>query len=185
MKEELLEPFLRRKRIKIVNKYITKNHILCDIGCGFEGTFLKKIKKSIKKGIGFDKKVANLKDEKIELKHIELNKKIPLEDNSVDIVTLLAVIEHLNYPKEIINETFRILNKNGRILITTPDISSKSILEFLSFKLHIVSPREISDHKQYYNTESLKRLLENVGFKEVQIKKMQLGFNLFATGIKW
>ena len=57
MKEELLEPLLRFMRIKMVQKFIPENCVLCDIGCGFNATFLHDISHHIKSGYGFDKKI--------------------------------------------------------------------------------------------------------------------------------
>ncbi len=159
--------FLRTQK---VIKYVPKNSIVCDIGCGEDPYFLKKISKFIKKGVGFDRKVKEYKDSVIELKKLKIENKIPLEKESVEVVTLLAVIEHLNNPQEILNESFRILKNNGVLILTTPTPLSKPILEFLAFKMKLISRDEIKDHKNYFWPRKIEEMLIKAGFKKEKIK---------------
>jgi len=46
--------------------------------------------------------------------------KIPLPDNSIDVIILTEVLEHVPFPIEVIKEASRLLRKNGKILITAP-----------------------------------------------------------------
>jgi ubiquinone/menaquinone biosynthesis C-methylase UbiE len=184
MKEELLEPILRRIRIKMIKKFIPKNCVLCDIGCGFNATFLQDISMHIKCGYGFDKKINNYEFKNIIIKNLEIIDNIPLDTESVDCVTLLAVVEHLTDPKKILRESYRILKKEGVLLLTTPSPKSKPLLEFLSFRLHIVSPAEIRDHKHYFSNEELQKLMENIGFHHVFVSNFEFGLNSRAIGYK-
>lgn len=185
MKEELLEPFLRKMRIQKIKKYVPNNCILCDVGCGLNAKFLNDMSPFIKKGIGIDKKVDDLKSNKIELIRTKLDDKLPINSNYVDCVTLLAVLEHLENPYQILNECHRILRPGGVLILTTPTPSSKPILEFLSFKLNIVSSEEISDHKNYFNCDQLIRILEHdCGFRNVVAKTFQFGLNNFVVATK-
>lgn len=45
---------------------------------------------------------------------------LPLADNSVDTVVLLAVAEHLRYPQAALSEISRVLRSNGKLLLTMP-----------------------------------------------------------------
>lgn len=47
---------------------------------------------------------------------------IPLDDNSMDLVTCLEVIEHLPEPIKALKELSRIVKKNGLILISCPNL---------------------------------------------------------------
>lgn len=64
---------------------------------------------------------------------------------------MLAVIEHLSYPIEMLKEIERVLKPSGILLLTAPSHLAKPVLEFLSYRLHIIDEREIRDHKRYYN----------------------------------
>ena len=118
------------------------------------------------------------------LKNAHIDEEIPLESNSVDCVTLIAVLEHLEKPGHVLSESYRVLKKEGKILITTPAPVSKPILEFLSYRLNIVSPVEIRDHKHYYTKKELSGLLEECGFAGVSARSFEFGLNNFAMGYK-
>lgn len=100
MKEPILESFLRKMRINKVLPIIKKypNSKLLDIGCGFNYKFLLEIEPYISEGYGIDFKVPELKNGKIKTKQIKIEKKLPFTDNMFDIITMLAVLEHLEYP---------------------------------------------------------------------------------------
>ncbi|MBA7499032.1 Ubiquinone biosynthesis O-methyltransferase, mitochondrial [subsurface metagenome] len=48
---------------------------------------------------------------------------LPFKDNQFDLVILAEVIEHFEYPDKVIAEIKRISNKNGYIIISTPNRS--------------------------------------------------------------
>jgi ubiquinone/menaquinone biosynthesis C-methylase UbiE len=162
--ESLLDKFIRWWRFKKIITHIPQNSIVCDIGCGKNPYLLKKISNLIKYGIGFDKGLENYKDSKLELKNLEISKNIPLGNESCDVVTMMAVLEHLFYPQEILNESFRILKNGGKLILTTPTPISKPILEFLAYKISLIDKREISSHKNYFWLSDIKKLLAQAGF---------------------
>lgn len=180
--ENLFEPYFRKKRIDMVKKYIKPDSVVCDIGCGFDGTILRGMQDHIRKGIGIDKKVSNAKLGNVELKKTLVDGKLPRMENS-DYVLMLAVLEHLEKPEEILKECRRILKKDGKILLTTPSPKSKYILEFLSI-LRLVSPEEIRDHKNYFSPKDLRNLLLKCGFKNIFIKSFEAGLNTLAVAEK-
>lgn len=46
--------------------------------------------------------------------------KLPFRDETIDSIILLSVLEHLLYPQKALQEAFRVLHKEGRVLISTP-----------------------------------------------------------------
>ncbi|MBI4709153.1 MAG: class I SAM-dependent methyltransferase [Candidatus Portnoybacteria bacterium] len=182
----ILEPFLHNLRTKKIRKYILPKTRVCDIGCGKNAEFLGSIKSFISEGVGYDREAENAQEGNIIFKKAQIIKEIPEPSDSFDCVTMLAVLEHLDYPQEILRESFRILKGGGQLLLTTPAKVAKPILEFLSFKLGIVSPEQIKDHKNYFNELQLRQALVDAGFKEsnTTIKKFEFGVNLFARAIK-
>lgn len=164
-----LDKFFRWLRFKAVVKYIPEDSIVCDLGCGADFYFLKKISGSIKKGIGLDKDVKDYRDSKFELKKIQMFNNIPFKEKIFDVVTMIAALEHLKQPQEVLNESFRILKKGGRIVLTTPTPLAKPILEILA-KLWLINKNEIQEHKNYFWPKDIKNLLLKAGFKEENIK---------------
>jgi len=168
--DSLLDKFIRYLRFRKVIRYIPKDSVVCDIGCGENANFLKSIRASIKYGIGVDKDVRDHKNSKLELKKLKLSNKLPLNSGTCDVVTMLAVLEHLQNPQEILNESFRILKAGGKLILTTPTPLAKPILEFLAFKLHLINKKQISDHKNYFWPNDIKKMLVQAGFKEENFK---------------
>ncbi|WP_300937015.1 class I SAM-dependent methyltransferase [Helicobacter japonicus] len=106
---------------------------------------------------------------------------LPFENESFEVVTLLAVLEHLNYPLDMLREIARVLKPNGILLLTVPSHLAKPVLEFLAYKLKIVSEDEIRDHKTYYNKKDLTNLIQQT--PNLCLHKhnyFQLGMNNFA-----
>lgn len=170
MRDSFFDKFLRWLRYKKVVGHIPEDSVVCDIGCGYDAGFLKKISYFIKQGIGLDKEVADFKGANLEFKKIKVFKDIPIGNETCDVVTLIAVIEHLDHPQEILKEAFRVLKEEGKLILTTPTPMAKPILEFLSFKLGLVDKNEIGGHKNYFWTKDVKRMLLENGFKKEGIK---------------
>lgn len=185
-KEPFLEPILRKLRIRKIIRYIPKDCNLCDFGCGTDAFFLSTIKSYIRSGIGLDLKLVLQVNKKIELIQCDLDKDIPLKSDTVDVVTSLAVLEHLNNPMNNLREAYRILKKGGLLILTTPAPISKNILEFLAFKLGVLSVNAIAEHKQYFDKIKLREMLVCVGFEEkkIRIQGFQIGFNHFVIANK-
>lgn len=60
--------------------------------------------------------------------------KLPFEDNTFDIVTSTEVIEHLEHYRETLQESYRVLKKDGTLVVSTPNILNlKSRIRFLIF----------------------------------------------------
>lgn len=178
-KEPFLEPILRKLRIKKITNHISKDCDLCDFGCGTRALLLNTLKPYIRSGIGLDLKLESPSDSKITLIKCNLDYNVPLKSDIIDMITSLAVFEHLNNPVNNLKEAYRILRKDGLLILTTPAPVSKKILEFLTFKLGILSIDTVGDHKNYFDKKILKDMLICAGFEKskIKIKSFQMGFN--------
>ena len=183
----ITDKIFRDLRGNQILKYIPDNSVVCDIGCGSNGQFLRKISSKIKKGYGFDIKAEYYKDDKIEIRENDLEKgSIPLKDETADMVVMLAVLEHLKEPEKIIREIRRILKNNGYFCLTTPSPKAKGILEFLAFKLKIINKNDIFEHKKYFSPKEIISLLMANGFRKENIttKYFEFGLNILAFAKK-
>ncbi len=172
-------------RYSKVNRYVKSASIIADIGCGREGVFLKSHAEKIARGYGFDFRIPTHDEGNISfINNRELEGKLPLEDSSVDDVFLNAVLEHLEDPVGVIAEATRILKSGGRIIMTTPTRISKPILEFLSYRLHLIDEEEIREHKHYFNRADVVSLVSSVNDRFGAEGKMKLeSYSLFELGL--
>jgi ubiquinone/menaquinone biosynthesis C-methylase UbiE len=183
--EPFLEPILRKMRLKRVVSHIPKNTVLLDVGCGTSSAFLKAISPDIKQGFGVDFKVDDTQFNNIKTTQLRLDNKLPFEDSTFDVVTMLAVLEHIEKEQEILREIYRVLVPGGKLIITVPSVWSQPVLEFMAYKLRLVSEAEIRDHKRYYNCEKLKKvLIEANGFDDFNHQYFQMRMNNFCTVVK-
>lgn len=185
MSEILLEPLLRRLRLGRVISQIPSNVKVLDIGCGQSMALLKAIAPRIDHGVGIDFKVSQLRTDKIETIPLKLDQALPFPNNSFDVVTMLAVLEHLEHETPILQEIHRVLRTSGKLILTVPSIRAQPVLEFLAYRLKIVDEAEIRDHKRYYDRQTLKKvMLEDASFQDFEHQYFQFGMNNFCLVTK-
>jgi predicted SAM-dependent methyltransferase len=112
---------------------------------------------------------------------------LPIEENSISVITLLAVIEHLHLEESIslIEYLYRLLTPEGKLILTTPAHWTGPILWILAL-LNLLSTEEISEHKQLYSPKKITLILSEAGFKRSSILTgfFELGLNTWATACK-
>jgi ubiquinone/menaquinone biosynthesis C-methylase UbiE len=98
---------------------------------------------------------------------------IPLNDNSIDLITLLQVLHHVKHPNKLLNEIIRI-SKNGTLLfIREHDCYNKKIENLIKLE-HLLYGIVID--KTDYNVY-IDNIYENYFSKQNLIKKLtELGF---------
>ena len=103
-----------------------------------------------------------------------------LKNEKFDVVFLIAVIEHMDKPEEVITNLKKFLSKDGKFIITAPSIYSKPVLEFLAFKLGIINRALVEEHKRYYNMEQYVKLAKKTKCNLLKFKFFMLGMNTLA-----
>jgi ubiquinone/menaquinone biosynthesis C-methylase UbiE len=183
--ENLLEPIVRFFRLHMVRPFFFQEHRVADFGCGPSAPFFQNMPRSVfQRYIGIDPlSPSRVLDENAEVKQAKIEA-TRLPSNSVDRVVLLAVLEHVDDALLTLKEAYRVLEPGGIIVLTTPTPPSKPILEFLSFYLHLISPREIAEHKRYLAPSETKQLLAQAGFRDPRVKTFEFGLNQLAYGKK-
>jgi SAM-dependent methyltransferase len=160
---------------------------LLDVGSGAEGTMLKDLSPYIKAGVGIDLRAEPYEEGNIKIQQVEFDEKpLPFADSSFDCVSLLATLEHMNRRVELLEEIRRVLKPGGVLIITVPTWAAKPILEFLAFRLKIVSDVGVKEHKTYFWKAELVEALKKAGFSPEQttVNYFELGFNLSAVARK-
>lgn len=164
-----------------------------DFGCG-NGAFLDLVRVSgnAAKAVGIEQDESSL----AELRKAGIHcwndiASVPPEE-IFDIVFLFHVIEHLSEPENILQAIGARLNKNGTIVIETPN-AEDALLSYYNCEA-FADFTYWSPHIYLYNVETLTALLERAGFVITEMRQIQryplanhlrwLGKGLPGGGIK-
>ena len=105
----------------------------------------------------------------------DLDQKITNKD--YDFIFLLAVIEHIEKPENILKILKKKISDDGILFITAPGKKSQWILEFLAFKLKIINEELIKEHKRYYDESEYEKLSKLAGTKIIKFYYFEFGLN--------
>ena len=146
-------------------KYRKTNKLL-DVGCG-EGDFLDVAKKRgwDVYGTEYGENAFNkCVDKGIKMYNgvLDPNK---FEKESFDVVTSFEVLEHINNPKEEINNISKLIRKGGLFYCTTPNFNALGRL-YLKNKYNIFIYPE---HLCYYTPNTLTKLVTQFNFKKQRV----------------
>jgi len=162
--------------------YIKRGAVYVDLGCG-DGTLTRllaeRISAKIVWGVDINEQRLSLAARKgIRVIKADLNKDVlPIERESVDLVTAFEIIEHLYNPDNLISEVYRILKPSGHFVLSTPNLASwvnrlKLLLgrhpTYLDVSINM--PSRSLGHIRLYTLEALRTLLESYGLKVVKLK---------------
>ena len=157
-----------------------KPKFVVDFGCG-RGELLNELKNLGCKTYGIEANnaanwILDNNEVKVETYEIFKSKTINEIKGSSDFVIFWHVLEHLSDPHEALRDAAQILKDNGILCISVPNIGS--IQASISYKnwFHLDVPR----HLIHFNMESLKDLVEEHGFKIIQIDSGDWYQNLFG-----
>lgn len=176
----IVDTLIAKLRSNQIKQYLNQDDVVLDLGCGHQAFLLKTIKGRIKYGIGIDYDVKSKEiPPNIKILNFKFQTRLPFRRNYFDKIFMLAVIEHFKEGEisRLFKEINRVLKPGGKLILTTPTPSSKPLLEFLAFKLHLISKSEIADHKKYYSEDDLNKIARNNGLKMLRHSIFQLGMN--------
>jgi SAM-dependent methyltransferase len=148
---------------------------LLDIGCGSFPFFLTSCSFGSKYGIdrvsrndGADPRLEGINLIDVDL---EAGRSLPFADNYFDVITALAVFEHIDQERlvPLLSEVGRLLKPGGQYIMTTPAPWTEGILATMA-KLRLVSSAEIDEHKGAYSRSEICEVLAKAGFDSSAIR---------------
>lgn len=178
-----LESILQELRIWKISPFLPKGGVLVDVGCDDPQVLINKVRSQMKLCVGIDIVVTPKKFENVELLQQDLQKKIQYPSDSADAVTMLAVLEHMKHPQDMLREAFRILKKGGVLLVTVPSPASQKVLE-IAAPLKIVRQEMIDQHENYFTLEDLRSIAKSAGFQTIHVEHWEFGVNTFLRAVK-
>jgi methionine biosynthesis protein MetW len=163
-------------RIQEASKELTTGYRALDIGCG-DGMFGSLAKNHFRHFYGIDCSRAALKAARlqgIDALVADVDERfLPFQNDSFDWISCLDVIEHVFEPEHLLHEIYRVLDHNGTLILTTPNIR---FIDFInSLTLRGAFPKTSQDrgsytggHLHYFTFRDIKKLLNKVGFRVVR-----------------
>jgi len=136
---------------------------LLDVGCG-TGEFLEKMKQLgwDVAGVEPDEQAAGVAKERFGLDVSATTlAEARFSSNSFDCITAHQTIEHMHDPIEFLGESLRILKPGGKLIVTTPNISSLGHRVFRRCWRGLEPPR----HLFLFSPRALRTCVDRVGFQ--------------------
>lgn len=154
------------KRVRILDKFFKKPGKVLEVGCS-TGIMLDILKKEDWETWGVEPSksgaVAKKRGHKVVKNYFEKTK---LPKNYFDLVVMNHVLEHMDDPVRVLEKTKTVLKKGGIVYVDVPNIGS------LASKIYGKNWKYLlpDEHIHHFTPETLKKLLEEAGFKVVWLK---------------
>ena len=152
-----------------------------DFGCGYDATFARTLLDRAAELVLIDVALAPELKSAPKVRAIEGELPGALEDleaESLDVVILNSVLEHLWEPEWALAECYRVAKPGGVVLVNVPTWRGKWFLELSAFRFGTSPAEEMDDHKRYYDPRDLWPVLVRAGFKPSGIKCFKHKFDL-------
>ena len=183
-----LEPPSLERRLAFLRGSVCVGDRALDVGCG-AGEFTAAMAQAGAAPVGVE--VAEAAIERARARHPELDFRLvpiegplPFEDGSFELVWASEVIEHVTDTARWLSEVRRVLVPRGRLLVTTP--SHGRLRVALGGVERFSEP--LGDHLHLYTKSSLRTLLSEFGFNEVEVRAVEgpplLRRSLFARAVR-
>lgn len=172
----LLDNYFRSLKVLInkIPKQELKNRKILEVGCG-SGYSTERIKEMLPKNVEFT--ASDIEDENVKNAKKKLGKSFVVtkesvydlqrKDKSIDLIFLLEVLEHLEYPDKALKELKRV----GRnyVIIGVPREPIWRILNMARLK-YLKDFGNTPGHIQHWGRRSLLKFLKSKGFEIVGVE---------------
>ena len=173
----------RRKRAKIVTRYLPEHSNILDVGCG-NGNFLKYLRQNGNFeifGVELEgrsaqraRRIPKLTLYVGDFKDIEFKEKF-------NAISYVHVIEHIDKPFESLEKANSLLMNNGILYISYPNIVSSQAVKYQGNWLHLDPPR----HLNFIEPNHLIHYLSQKGYTLIQQRHNSLEYNPFGLIQSW
>lgn len=158
----------------LIARYIKKGKVL-DYGCG-RGEFLASLPEAFEKyGIEINPQAAkSVKKNYPQIKVFQDLSFLRPKALKFDLITLWHVLEHLEEPKKVLSRLVSLLEKDGFLILSTPNSQSLGLKIGRAHWFHLDAPR----HLRIFSLNNLSDLAKETGLKIIAVKGNWLEYPL-------
>lgn len=179
-----LERVVHDLRYKEVLRYFRPSRTLADLGSGDQPRFLRRVRGQVGHCWGLDPSTTPKEDGNMTLLRADITKRLPFDDNTLDQITILAVLEHIDEPWTVLEECRRCLKPGGRLIATTPSRLGILVHELMR-RVGLLRDVHEDEHRDFaMSPEVLSSWLSQFGFLIEASHRFELGLNVIAVGLK-
>lgn len=169
-----VDRLLQRWRIRKAHPYVRRGARLLDIGC-FDGAFIDAVAARVSSAVGIDPLAEPGERGNITIHRGTIPGDVRLESASFDCVTMLATLEHLDDPRALSAECFRLLKPGGRLVVTVPHALVDYVVHALVW-VGASDPADLEGHHGF-DVNTTEHLFAQAGFRMVSKQRFELGVN--------
>lgn len=145
---------------KLIARLVKEMHIvpgkMAELGCG-RGDFAEAWIKAGFTLIGIDREVGS---KNFDVLKVDISKeRLPLSSGAYGLIFHKSLLEHLSDPDNMMRESYRVLERHGKLCIMCPD-----------WRTYMKTFYDDYTHVRPYDKVSLKDLMEHYGFEDVTVK---------------
>ena len=156
-----------RFKFRVLSKYINKESLIVDFGCG-KGGFLSYLKKKKYTVVGVESN-KKARDKCFE-KNLKTYKSINDFKENIDTITFWHSFEHVSNPNETLDQIINQSKNNLTVFIALPNHRSFDAKHYGLFWAAYDVPR----HRFHYSATGIKKLMKSHGFECLKTKPMLL-----------
>jgi 2-polyprenyl-3-methyl-5-hydroxy-6-metoxy-1,4-benzoquinol methylase len=172
---EGLRPVAFETRLAFLKETPVSGVRVLDVGCG-EGSFAAGLLAADAEVVGVDVAEEPLRRARrshpgLDLRLLASEARWDFQDASFDLVWAGEVLEHVVDTAGWLSELRRVLRSGGVLALSTPSVGRASLMRAAVSRAAFAErfdPR--SDHLRFYSAATLRRLLEDFGFAQIEIR---------------
>lgn len=159
-----------RSKYRFINSFKTGKHIL-DYGCGSGKLLLYFSKKGWKtQGVEPNEGAREIASKINGVEILDSPAAYLLPKDSVDVITLWHVLEHIHKLNEVVDNLVSVLKRNGILVIAVPNINSPDANKYKEMWAGYDVPR----HLYHFSSDSMNKFLAQHNMEVILTKPMKL-----------
>ncbi|MCB0476628.1 MAG: class I SAM-dependent methyltransferase [Crocinitomicaceae bacterium] len=165
----LVRNFTLQRKVVLVKRYSPKG-VLLDIGSG-AGYFLNKAKQEGFETIGLEpsEEVRKGAIDEFNLDIRSLDNLYKLENNSVDVISMWHVLEHVYHLNKDLEQMMKVLKKDGTMIVAVPNPDSWDA----HYYGELWGGWDVPRHLYHFRAKDVEMLFSKFNAEVVEIKPMQ------------